>query len=139
MKQVILTFSLLVNATMFTSCVSGTNEKSSYQEESTFEEVIIGEQIWMLKNLDVEKFRNGDLIPEVKTDEEWIKAGENKQPAWCYYDNDSTNGVKYGKLYNWYAVNDSRGLAPDGWHVSSREEWNNILPLYRNHGKKNTK
>lgn len=85
--------------------------------------VTIGTQVWMSKNLDVAKFRNGDPIPEAKTDEEWEKAGENKQPAWCYYKNDPANGAKYGKLYNWYAVNDSRGLAPVGYHIPSDAEW----------------
>ena len=46
--------------------------------------VTIGSQVWMNKNLDVNTFRNGDTIPEVKTIEDWVKAGENKQPAWCY-------------------------------------------------------
>jgi uncharacterized protein (TIGR02145 family) len=83
----------------------------------------IGNQTWMLKNLDVDTFRNGDAIPEVKTEEEWIREGKKKQPAWCYYDNDSTNGEKHGKLYNWYAVNDPRGFAPTGWHIPTNEEW----------------
>ena len=60
---------------------------------------------------------------EAKTNEEWNQANENKQPAWCYYENDPKNGAKYGKLYNWYAVNDPRGLAPAGWHVPSDAEW----------------
>ena len=59
--------------------------------------VTIGKQVWMTKNLDVSTFRNGDPIPEAKTDEAWKAAGENKQPAWCYYDNDPKNGTKYGK------------------------------------------
>jgi len=85
--------------------------------------VTIGTQVWMTKNLDVVTFRNGDPIPEAKTNEEWEKAGKNQQPAWCYYDNDTANGTKYGKLYNWYAVNDSRGLAPVGYHIPSDAEW----------------
>lgn len=85
--------------------------------------VTIGKQVWMNKNLNVDKFRNGDPIPQVKTNKEWEKAGDEGKPAWCYYDNDPANGDKYGKLYNWYAVNDSRGLAPKGWHVPSDEEW----------------
>jgi uncharacterized protein (TIGR02145 family) len=85
--------------------------------------VTIGTQVWMTKNLDVSVFRNGDTIPEAKTEEEWQKAGENKQPAWCYNENDTVNGVKYGKLYNWYAVIDSRGLAPAGYHIPSDSEW----------------
>lgn len=73
-------------------------------------------------NLNTDRFRNGDLIPEAKSNEEWIEAGKNKQPAWCYYNNDPANGEKYGKLYNWYAVNDPRGLAPEGYHIPTIEE-----------------
>jgi uncharacterized protein (TIGR02145 family) len=83
----------------------------------------IGKQVWATKNLDVSTFRNGDAIREVKTSDEWLKAGYNKQPAWCYYNNDPENGKKYGKLYNWYAVKDSRGLAPQGWHIPKDDEW----------------
>ena len=90
---------------------------------TVYKTVIIGEQLWMSENLNVDKFRNGDLIPEAKTDAEWKRAGENKQPAWCYYDNNPENGTKYGKLYNWYAVSDSRGLAPTGWHIPTNGEW----------------
>jgi uncharacterized protein (TIGR02145 family) len=85
--------------------------------------VTIGTQVWTTKNLDVSTFRNGDVIPQASTDEAWEAAGENKQPAWCYYDNDPKNGTKYGKLYNWYAVNDPRGLAPAGYHIPTDAEW----------------
>jgi uncharacterized protein (TIGR02145 family) len=91
--------------------------------------VTIGTQTWMTKNLDVSTFRNGDPIPEAKTNIEWKKAGENKQPAWCYYDNDPSKDIKYGKLYNFYAVKDSRGLAPEGFHIPSDSEWT-ILENY---------
>jgi uncharacterized protein (TIGR02145 family) len=80
-------------------------------------EVIIGAQVWMTKNLEVTTFRNGDPIPQAASDDAWELAGKNKQPAWCY------NGEHYGKLYNWYAVNDPRGLAPEGWHVPTDQEW----------------
>jgi uncharacterized protein (TIGR02145 family) len=89
--------------------------------------VTIGTQVWMTKNLNVDKFRNGDSIPQAKTDEEWKKAGENGQPAWCYYDNNPANGAKYGKLYNFYAVNDSRGLAPKGYHIPTDAEWTTLI------------
>jgi uncharacterized protein (TIGR02145 family) len=88
--------------------------------------VTIGTQVWMTKNLDVSIFRNGDPIPQAKTNEEWKKADENYQPAWCYYDNDPANGTKNGKLYNWYAVIDSRGLAPIGYHIPSDREWTKL-------------
>jgi len=99
---------------------------SVFALKSFAQTVTIGTQVWMTKNLNVSTFRNGDAIPEAKTDEEWKKAGQNKQPAWCYYDNDPTNGVKYGKLYNWYAVNDPRGLAPVGYHIPSVSEWTKL-------------
>ena len=88
--------------------------------------VKIGDQIWMKFNLNVDRFRNGDIIPEAKTEGEWKEAGKYKQPAWCYYDNDPKYGEKYGKLYNWYAVNDPRGLAPKGWHIPSDAEWTEL-------------
>ena len=75
----------------------------------------------------MDRFRNGDFIPHIESDEEWKEAGENGQPAWCYYDNDPENGKKYGKLYNWHAVNDPRGLAPEGWHVPNYEEWSSLV------------
>lgn len=71
-------------------------------------------------------FRNGDSIPEAKTNQEWVAAGEAKKPAWCYYNNDPANGPKFGKLYNWYAVNDSRGLAPEGWTLTTDENWSQL-------------
>ena len=90
-------------------------------------EVKLGAQIWMTANLDVAKFRNGDLIVEAKTAQEWEKAGADGTPAWCYLDNDATLGKKYGKLYNWHAVMDPRGLAPTGWHVPTIEEWQTLV------------
>jgi len=89
-------------------------------------EVIIGKQIWMTENLNVSTFRNGDPITHIKTNVEWEKAGVSEQPAWCYFDNDPTNWEKYGKLYNWYALNDPRGLAPEGWHIPSDAEWTQL-------------
>ncbi|MCY7309930.1 MAG: fibrobacter succinogenes major paralogous domain-containing protein [Chitinophagaceae bacterium] len=97
----------------FTACNDGAGQAS----------VKIGQQEWASKNLNVATFRNGDAIPEAKTNEEWYKASMEGKPAWCYYDNDPKNGVKYGKLYNWYAVKDPRGLAPRDWHVPSDKEW----------------
>ena len=84
---------------------------------------IIGAQVWTLKNLDIATFRNGDTIPEARTNEQWQKAALERTPAWCYYNNDPANGVLYGRMYNWYAVADTRRLAPVGFHVPSKQEW----------------
>ena len=82
--------------------------------------VTICNQVWMTKNLDVTSYRNGDAIPQVTDSSTWANLTSG---AWCYYINDPANGPIYGKLYNWYAVNDPRGLAPQGYHVPSDAEW----------------
>jgi len=117
--------SLILSAAVLTAMMLSSCEKDA-PKEVTFEEVTIGTQVWMTKNLIVDTFRNGDPIPEAYTNEEWKKAGENGQPAWCSYDNDFVNVYISGKLYNWYAVNDPRGLAPDGWHVPTDAEWTKL-------------
>lgn len=101
----------------------------STKQSNNSHEVTIGTQIWMTENLGVDYFRNGDIITQVKSTKEWEKAGKNHQPACCYYKNDVGNGASYGKLYNWYAVNDPRGLAPEGWHIPTDNEWK-ILSNY---------
>jgi uncharacterized protein (TIGR02145 family) len=86
--------------------------------------IVICNQVWMTKNLDVSKYRNGDIIPQVTSPTAWnaLLTG-----AWCWYNNDSaTYADTYGKIYNWYAVNDSRGLAPLGWHIGSTTEWSTL-------------
>ena len=93
------------------------------KQSTNYKAIKIGEQNWMQENLNESKFRNGEIIDQATTKEEWEKAGQEAKPAWCYYDNDAKNGVKYGKLYNWYAVNDPRGLAPEGWHIPTDNEW----------------
>jgi uncharacterized protein (TIGR02145 family) len=85
--------------------------------------VTIGTQNWMTKNLDVATYRDGTPIPQVTDPTAWANLTTG---AWCYYNNDPANGLIYGKLYNWYAVNDPRGLAPVGWHIPSDAEWNKL-------------
>ncbi|ESU29599.1 hypothetical protein FLJC2902T_00690 [Flavobacterium limnosediminis JC2902] len=96
--------------------------------EELIQEVVIGTQTWMLKNLNVSTYRNGDIIPQVQDPTQWRNLTTG---AWCYYENNSANGPVYGKLYNRYAVNDSRGLAPVGWHIPSDDDW---LTLVNNLG-----
>jgi hypothetical protein len=90
------------------------------------ETVIIGTQEWTVKNLDVSTYRNGDIIPEVKDPKKWANL---KTGAWCYYNNDPKNGAIYGKLYNWYAVNDPRGLAPEGFRIPTIFELEKLTDL----------
>jgi uncharacterized protein (TIGR02145 family) len=87
-----------------------------------YKTVVIGTQTWMAENLNVSAFRNGDPIPEAKTDEEWVRACNQFQPAWCYYKNNDNLGPKYGKLYNWWAIIDSREISPIGWRIPNSND-----------------
>jgi len=70
-------------------------------------------------------YRNGDPIPEVTDPNQWKTLTTG---AWCYYNNDPVMGSTYGgKLYNWYAVNDPRGLAPVGFHIPTELEWRTLV------------
>lgn len=82
--------------------------------------VNIGGQVWMVENLTVTKYRNGDPIPNITDDNEWSIQTEG---AYCNYNNDESTDKKFGKLYNWLAVTDSRNIAPEGWHIPSDAEW----------------
>lgn len=92
-------------------------------DSNVYETVAINTQIWTKTNLNVSRYRNGDIIPEVTDPTTWQTLTTG---AWCYYQNDTANGSEYGKLYNWYAVNDPRGLAPTGYHIRSDSEWTTL-------------
>ena len=102
------------------------------------QDVKIGSQIWQSKNLDVTEFRNGDKILEAKTNEAWINAAIYRKPAWCYYNFKAENGKIFGKLYNLYAVIDDRGLAPLGYHIPLKNEFEILQMVIKieNSGKK---
>jgi uncharacterized protein (TIGR02145 family) len=85
--------------------------------------VTIGTQHWMYRNLNVDHFRNGEKISEIRDERQWSKTNT---AGWCNYNNDSAIGYIYGKLYNWFAVNDSRGLAPKGWRVPVLQDWTDL-------------
>ena len=80
-------------------------------------------QVWATKNLNVKQFRNGDPIRYVTNNDEWIKCHAEGIPAYCYYNNDPRNGNAYGAIYNWFAMADSRGLAPEGFRVANDIDW----------------
>lgn len=102
----------------------------------------IGDQVWMDVNLNVSHFRNGDIIPEAKTSEEWFLAGKEGRPVWAspkvieqgtlaylmkIEETVSASNKAYGKLYNWYAVADTRGLAPEGWSIPTIYDWDDLI------------
>lgn len=92
-----------------------------------YKTVKIGNKCWMAENLRVTRFRNGQAISNITNSVEWGNADIPETPAYCVYDNNTANGETYGYLYNWYAVNDSRGLAPQGWHIATDAEWEEMI------------
>ncbi len=100
---------------------------------NVYQTVIIGTQIWLQSNLKVTHYRNGDPIPNVTDDTAW---GNLTTGAYCNYDNEVakrsddknvSDVATYGRLYNWFAVNDSRNIAPAGWHVPTDAEWRALM------------
>ena len=84
----------------------------------------IGGQIWMAENLKVTHYRNGDEIPNLTDNTLWSYTVDG---AYCSYNNDPNLAAVYGMLYNWYAVSDSRNIAPEGWHVPTEAEWDKLI------------
>jgi uncharacterized protein (TIGR02145 family) len=87
---------------------------------NTYATVKIGDQWWMAENLKVTHYRNGEIIPNVTDNSTWAGLTTG---AYCEYNNDIANVAVYGRLYNWYAVDDNRDIAPAGWHVPTDAEW----------------
>ena len=114
MKKTMTIFGVILIASLILTSCGGISIESDAKKYA---------ELWTSKNLDVSTFRNGDSIPQARTDAEWQEAANNKKPAWCNYDNNPNRGTRYGKLYNWYAVNDPRGLAPKGFHIPTQDEW----------------
>jgi uncharacterized protein (TIGR02145 family) len=132
MKKLI---TLILGITLVYSCSSNSDGNSNSTdlytpgpdvidiEGNLYQTVTNCNQTWTKSNLNVSKYRNGDVIPQVTDPTVWANLTTG---AWCYYNNDPANGVIYGKLYNGYAINDSRGLAPIGYHIPSAVEWNTL-------------
>jgi len=114
MIKLLIHVSLVVLLFFLAGC---STDKVTDRDGNIYETVKIDNQMWMVENLNVSTFKNGDKIPEAKTDEEWIIAGKEGKAVWCYYNFSLEKGKKFGKLYNWYAVNDSRDISPEGWHI----------------------
>ncbi len=99
---------------------------------NTYESISNCEQTWSKSNLNVSKYSDGTIIPQVTCKAQWANLTTG---AWCYYENYNSNGTTYGKLYNWYAVIGihnaasttnlalRKNLAPTGWHIPTDTEW----------------
>ena len=94
---------------------------------NSYKTVQIGDQLWMAENLKVSRYNDGTNISNISNKTIWKDALKNKKDAWCYYENNISNGKIYGKLYNWFVVrlgvNGLKNVCPIGWHVPSETEW----------------
>jgi uncharacterized protein (TIGR02145 family) len=121
----LLYFGLLISCTKEDSRLNDIkNPDLTDIDGNGYKAVNIGTQTWLQQNLNVSHYNNGEIIPQVTNATDWnnLKTG-----AWCYYENDTNKGKTYGKLYNWYAVNDPRGLAPKGYKIPNKNDWDVLI------------
>lgn len=90
---------------------------------NTYETVQIGDQLWMAENLKASRYNNGDSIPTGFSNTEWLSLFGTATGAFAVYNDDPLNADIYGFLYNWFALDDARGICPEGFHIPSDEEW----------------
>jgi uncharacterized protein (TIGR02145 family) len=125
-KKLFLLLLIIITNLIFVSCddcPSNPNKENVIYDidGNEYRIVKIGDQWWMAENLRVSRYRNGDSIPYYGISV--YDLPEEFCGAWCYYEHNAEYERTYGKLYTGYTVDDSRGLAPDGWHVASEDEW----------------
>lgn len=89
-----------------------------------YKAVTLGSQVWMQENLRTTRYRNADPLSNLTADSSW---SESTAGAYCDYENDTAQSAVYGRLYNWHAVNDSRKICPEGWHVPTDQEWQALV------------
>ena len=117
-------FTMSLFAIIFLFGIKNSVSQVTDYDSLKYRTVLIGDKAWTTENLNTSHYRNGDAIPQVEDSVEWAGLTTG---AWCYYENNSANGKTYGKLYNWYALTDPRGLAPVGWHVSTDADWTKLI------------
>lgn len=142
-KSILSVSVLLTIFTLMTSCdhskstneakAKATDSASARVNEPVIEAEVmgnavrIGKQTWMLRNLDVKTYRNGDPVFEVRANPDWEKQCEKGNGVFGYIMNKPEMENTYGLIYNWYAVNDPRGLAPEGWRIPSQADWEELI------------
>jgi uncharacterized protein (TIGR02145 family) len=110
---------LAIGAATCNSCSKDDSSSDNSSSNPSSSTTTIGNQVWMNKNLEVDHYRNGDPIIQAQSENQLTSMTTG---GWCYYLFNSSNGPVYGKLYNWYAVNDPRGIAPLGYHIPTKTE-----------------
>ena len=124
MKKCILITLIFLTLNLFNSGLMKLYSQSLKDADGNIYSIVnIGKQEWMAEDLKTTKFNDGKKITLLTDDKKWKQL---KTPAYCWFDNDSTNNINYGALYNWYAVN-TKKLCPMGWHVPSDIEWGTMI------------
>jgi uncharacterized protein (TIGR02145 family) len=118
-------FCLFLGLTVIFGCASDSDSKI-FETVDGYRAIKLGNQIWMVDNLEKDVFNNGDSIQEVLQDTQWLQYGLEKKPGMCWYDNSPGSTPANGRLYNGYAVNDPRGLAPSGWRIPTEADWEQL-------------
>ncbi|HPW90747.1 MAG TPA: fibrobacter succinogenes major paralogous domain-containing protein [Paludibacteraceae bacterium] len=122
-----LLFSCFASLLLFVSCRPEPSEDYSIPVDgdgNTYQTITIGTQTWMVGNLQTTHLNDGTPIEQ---DVQWENA--EVKPVFCYYDNNSANEATYGMLYNWHAVRSGK-LAPKGWHVATKQDWEKLIAHY---------
>jgi uncharacterized protein (TIGR02145 family) len=117
---------LLLLAGLAFYSVAGLTQSVSDFDGNLYDTVAIGHQTWLKQNLKVTHYKNGDAIAHAPANATWARL---RTGAYCNYDNNALYVPTYGRLYNWFAVNDRRGICPGGWHVASDAEWTVLTDL----------
>ncbi|OFX28242.1 MAG: hypothetical protein A2X08_14405 [Bacteroidetes bacterium GWA2_32_17] len=114
-----------------TVTVAPVNNTITDIDGNVYHYVTIGTQVWLVEDLKVTHYRNGDSIPNITDETQWTNLTSG---AYCNYDNNVLNSTTYGKLYNWYVINDSRNICPTGWHVPTDAEWTTLVTFLGGEG-----
>ncbi len=123
MRNTLIQWIAILSISMMINCAENITSTTDV-EGNKYKTIKIGNQWWMAENLRVTHYRNGDPIKEIKDATSW---GACTTGAYCAYDNKKENANDFGYLYNWYALKDSRTIAPPGWHVPTDEEWQELV------------
>jgi len=94
---------------------------------NVYNTIIVGDKVWTVENLRVTKYRNGEAIPEVAVDADWAGLSTG---AYCVYPNQAGYAATYGLLYNWFTIADPRNIAPEGWHVATAQDYQDLADAF---------
>jgi uncharacterized protein (TIGR02145 family) len=128
MKNIISIVVVILIAILIHSCAKNDNNSIRDVDGNIYTSVTIGTQVWLVENLKVTRYRNGDLIGTTIPSDLIIADEVTPKYQWSY-NGDESNVATYGRLYTWYAITDIRGVCPTGWHIPGADEWNTLLTL----------